>query len=260
MKLGYLLHIILIAAGISTGYAQQQFRKPLRSPSETNSMGKYYLGVKMGCPWSVLTKSDLDNTTYSGHWGYLAGVSGECFFNRFSLGLETCWAQKGTRMHRESIYQVSLNQNGTIIKEISVSYNVINIRVPATYYLTSIMGRKKPIPYLFVAPTVDIPVPFTRATLENTVTGTQSTSTIQTIYPGLNAGVAAGLGMMTALPMGGSTMLMKLDLGMNQGLINMATKTIKEEGVVILSQSLEASITLLFQLKKRLHDACHSFR
>lgn len=273
MKFKHLFYIILFIAGFSRGYAQPLFQKPLKSSQKSSSMGTYYLGMKVGCPWSVLAKSDLDNITYLGHWGYLGGLTAERFFQHFSLGIEACWTEKGTRMRRQSTYQVSLNQEGTITKEISATFDVINIRIPFTYYLTSEMGKGKVIPYLFVAPHVDLPMPIciTREphrwipSIGNpfiqTTTSNEQTDVVKTpIHPSLNAGISAGTGLLTVIPTGGSTMLLKLDVGMSQGLINMATQKLKEEGVVILSQSIEASITLLFQLKRTLHDACHNFQ
>ena len=176
-------------------------------------------------------------------------------------------------MNIQSTYQISLTDEGTLTKEISAVYDVAAIRVPLTYYLTGDVGKKKIAPYLYLAPSVEIPLPIcfqwdknsviphlSEPTITHTTQYISTTSATQAIRPGLNAGVSAGIGVLTHLTTGGSSMLIKVDAGMNQGLVNMATSELKQKGVLILSQSLEASLTVLFQLKKPLHDACHAFR
>ena len=277
MKVKNILLLLFLFTGLCSGYAQRQFRKPLKSSSESYSLsGSNYIGLKLGSGWNVLSKNDLSKTTYLGHWGYLVGITGEHLFNQFSIGLDACWIQRGTRMRRQSNFQVSLTEEGTITKEISTAFDVASISIPLTYYLGTKQG-KRITPYLYLAPTIEIPLPycfrwdneqgklvFAEPVLTSTMqitTSTNNTTLIsQTFLPRLNAAVSAGVGLMVRIPVGGSDFRLKVNAGGHQGLINLATENLKDEGIVILTQSLEASVTLLFQLKKPLHDACHTFR
>ena len=59
-------------------YAQRQFRKPLKSTNQSMlGFSNYNVGLKVGCPWSYMTKTDLKETAYDGHFGYLIGIVGE---------------------------------------------------------------------------------------------------------------------------------------------------------------------------------------
>lgn len=259
------LLLLFLLTGLCSGYAQRQFRKPLKSSSVSHSLsGSNYIGMRMGLGWNVLWKNDLSKTTYLGHWGYLIGITGEHLFNQFSIGLDACWMQRGTRMRRESNFQVSLTEEGTINKEITAVYDVASFSIPLTYYLDNTRQGKRITPYLYLAPMIEIPLPFREAILTSTTEVSSNTVNVsqssQVFQPGLNAGVSAGIGMLVRIPVGGSDFRIKVNAGGHQGLVNLATDNLKQEGVVILSQSLEASITLLFQLKKPLHDACHTFR
>ena len=224
-----------------------------------------------------MSKNDLSKTTYLGHWGYLIGISGEHVFNQFSIGLDACLIQRGTRMRRQSVFQVSLNEQGTSTKEITAVYDVASISIPLTYYLSQMNQGKRVTPYLYLAPSVDLPLPFcfrhdeeqgkflfsepTMTTVSQISTNTTSTTLSNQVFSSrLNASVSAGIGLLVRIPSGGSDIRLKVSAGCNQGLINLATDALKQDGVVILSQSLEASVTLLFQLKKPLHDACHAFK
>ena len=70
--------------------AQGQYRKPLKSSNQSIlGFSNYNIGLKIGCPWSVMLKSDLNNTAYDGHVGYLIGILGERNFGRWSVGLES---------------------------------------------------------------------------------------------------------------------------------------------------------------------------
>ena len=273
MKIKFIILIMIIATGLSNGYAQQ-FRKPLKASSEVGSMkGQYHIGIKLGGLCAFLSKNDLNNATYLGHWGGLAGIHAERYFRRTSWGLEVGWAQRGTRLHRQSTYQLSVHEEGTITKEVTAAYDVVSARIPWTYLFSA--GRsKKVIPYLFVSPAVEIPLSvslqcqeghwapsFTEASMTTTTTiNTSQSSTSQPLRPGLNLCAVAGAGLLVNVSTSGATMLLKFDIGMNQGLLNLATVPLKAQGIVIRSQCIEASLSLSFQLKKPLHDACHTFQ
>lgn len=275
MTTKYILLFLFFFTGLFPCYAQQQFRKPLRSSFESNSLaGKNFIGIKMGTGWNVLSKNDLSKTTYPGHWGFLVGISGEHLFNQFSAGLDVCWTQRGTRMHHQSVFQISLNEEGTITKEITAAYDVLSISIPLTYYLSNLNQGKRIIPYLYLAPSLDIPLPycfrwddeqgkllFSEPTITTmTQIATNTTYTNQVFSSRLDTHVSAGIGLLWRIPAGGYDFRLKVSAGCHQGLINLATDHLKNEGIVILSQSLEAAISLMFQLKKPLHDACFGFQ
>lgn len=272
-----LIPLLILTLWALTGLAQRQFQKPLRSETSGVSKlsGNYYLGMKIGCPWSILMKSDLQNSSYDGRWGALLGISGERYFQHYSLGFDAFYAQRGTKMHRENDYQISFQENGKRLVNLTAAYDVAALRVPFTYYLLRL--DKKAIPYLFIAPELDVPLPkalvlqekswlptfgdpimvTNEMFIQNGDTITQSRES--TISPRLNVSAVAGAGMLVQVNTGGSTMLLKFDVGLNIGLMNQATDADKKLGTVILSHSIEACATILFRLKKPLRDACHTF-
>ena len=189
-------------------------------------------------------------------------------FNQLSIGLDACWIQRGTKMRRQSTFQVSLHDQGTVTKEITAVYDVASISVPITFYMTRMNSGISLTPYLYPLPFCfrwdedqQKPV-FSHPVLTTTnhISTLSTTSSTQVLSSRFDAGVSAGMGLMLAIPTSGSDLMLKISEGCRQGLMNLATDSLKEEGVVILSQSLEASVTLLFQLKRPLHDACHTFR
>ena len=50
-----------------------------------------------------------------------------------------------------------------------------------------------------------------------------------------------------------------MDVGINLGVLNLANKELKEQGVSIHSGGLEAGLTLLFDINPPLRDACYYF-
>lgn len=220
-------------------------------------------------------KTDLQNSSYDGRFGVLLGISGERYFQHFSLGVDVFYAQRGTKMHRENNYQISFQEYGKRFVELSAAYDVVALRVPFTYYLLDL--SKKAVPYLFIAPEMDLPLPIALLPQEKTWLPTIGAPIMKTkeifiqhgdtiiqshqsaISPRLNVSAVAGAGMLIQVHTRGSTMLLKFDVGVNVGLLNQATDANKGQGTVILSHSLEACATLLFRFKRPLRDACHYF-
>lgn len=253
---------ILISSGID---AQVRFRKPLKSSQEKQTgFSDYNIGLKVGCPWSILHNPELSKSVYDGHFGYLAGIVVERKFSRFSVALEGTFAQKGTKMHNVRDYQISLSQTGTLRTELSTAYNVITIRVPFIYYLNKLSGNSKMLPYVFVGPEVDLPSPvnirFTEGTFSVDSLSTLSVSygentlpVTTTFKPMINVSAVVGAGTVFQIPTVGSNLLLKVDAAVNLGQLNQTTTA----DVRLFGHSLELSVSLLFPIKKRLLDGCY---
>jgi len=266
MKYKFLIGIILFTLISTSGYAQRQFKrqyqKPLRSSLEANStLGKYYLGFTAGTPWTWISLSNLHETSNTGCLGYQAGIAGERFFKNFSLGAYATITQRGTTLHNSRTYEISLTETGTVEKTMSIHYDVATFRTPVAYYLQNMFPTKKYVPYLFVAPELEIPIalisePYMETT---TVIGNDSETLKETIHPKMNVCGVAGAGLLFKAGSSNKTVLVKFDLGMNIGLLNQASSNLQESGVFLRSHSLEANLTLLFLLKKPLRDAGYYF-
>jgi len=273
--------------------AQGQFRKPLKSQKQGTNLAfsNYTVGVKLGCPWSLLTDSKLSKVNYSGNFGYTFGLIAERYFSMFSIGIEGLFSQKGTKMYYDMPYQLSLDPNspnysGIYHREYFMGYNVASVRVPLTYYFKGVIKDDKVVPYLWIAPQVDIPLGF-NATLrdgkflyENPPTHTTITTydsyrdEIQNNVDAsalLNISALAGVGLMARVPTESSAIIIKFDLAANFGLRNLAEEGFiwkkdssgnlvpKENTRIIRSHDAEANITIIFPIKRRLRDACYYF-
>lgn len=292
------LAIILFLFLTASLSAQVQFRKPLRSQKQGANLAfsNYTIGLKMGCPWSVMLDSELSKVTYSGNIGYNFGIVAERYFSMFSVGVEALFSQKGTKMYYDMPFQQSLDSTGIFHREFSTGYNMVSVRVPLTYYFKGIFKNDQIIPYVFIAPQVDIPLSF-NATLSKGEflfknPPTQTTITNYDIYINnqlesmddtvtkpvntnalLNIGALAGVGLMARIPTDGSAIIIKFDVAANFGLRNLAEEgfiikkdhttdewVMKENDHIIRSHDIEANLSIIIPIKRRLHDACYNFR
>lgn len=290
MKKTFLI-VVLLLFTVSLS-AQRQFRKPLKSTKQgTNlALSNYTVGLKLGCPWSILLNSELSDVNYVGNFGYTAGLVIERYFNSFSIGIEGLFSQKGTKMSYDMEYQISLTTVDNFHREFYMGYNVASVRIPMTYYFKGFFRDNKVVPYVFIAPQVDLPLGF-NATLRKkefvfekiplqytlttygTVEDTQKKPVDTKALLSVNA--LAGLGLMTQIPTDGSAIILKFDIAANYGLRNMAEEgfiwkqvtdntgkkslVLKENNKTIRSHDVEANLTIIIPIKKRLHDACWNF-
>lgn len=269
--------------------AQGQYRKPLRSQKQGTNLAfsNYTFGVKLGCPWSILLDSELSKVTYSGNLGYSFGLVAERYYQRISIGIEGLLSQKGTKMYYDMPYQVSLTQNGIYHREFYMGYNVVSVRIPITYYFKGAIKDDKVIPYVFIAPQVDIPLAF-NATIRNGefLYETPPTQTTLTTYGDVanksvspvvtdalwNVSALAGVGIMARIPTESSAIIIKFDVAANYGLRNLAEEGFimkkdpstgelvwKENAKTIRSHDAEANLTIIFPIKRKLRDACYYF-
>lgn len=209
-----------------------------------------------------MPKMELKETTYDGHFGYSAGIFVERNLGRLSVALESTFAQKGTKMHNEKPYQMGIGSFGTLKTIYSVSYYVVTIRVPVSYYFKGTVKDDKVVPYIFIGPEVDIPV---GSNIEATIQrfdGPNGDKPLTPIYesinPGINLSAAAGLGLMTKIRFENSAIIFKLDAAFNYGILNMASKGSRwsqTEG--IHAHDAEINLSIVYPIKKILHDACH---
>ena len=264
--------------------AQGQFNKPLKSQKQNANLAvsDYTIGLTVGCPWSVMTKSDLSNVKYSGNIGYSAGLLVERYFSRFSLGLEGLFSQKGTRVSYEMPYQISLNDDGVFARESSLGYNLVSVRLPVSYYLKGTFKDDKIIPYFFIAPQVDFPLRFNATFKDGKFSYGPITTTTITTYGSThdeqshpvnlnwkknwNASALAGVGLMARIPTEMSAIIIKFNVALNYGLLNLAWE--KKDGdsplgvfmpgdLCIRSHDVEANLSVVFPIKKQLKDACY---
>lgn len=260
--------------------AQVKFNKPLKSSSQSQlGVSNYNFGVKLGCPWSYMDKTDLSETSIDGNFGYLIGILGERNLGKWSVALEATFAQRGTKMHNQKEYQISLSEDGIVRTVYSLAYDVVSVRIPVTYYFKGMIKDDKVIPYLFVGPEVDLPLPFNfdlmglkkeevRAILQR-FDGPNGESLYQNsvipFSPVLNVSAVAGMGIMSKIRTENSAIYIKLDAAYNRGLLNMAVPTKeawkwpfdKDQGVMIFAHDVEVNLTVIFPIKKNLHDACY---
>lgn len=260
-------------------YAQRQFKKPLKTTSHSIlGFSNYNVGLKGGCPWSYLEKTELKETTYDGHYGYLAGLFIERNLGRWSIALESTFAQKGTKMHNEKPYQISLDQPKGILKtQYEVSYHMVGVRIPITYYFKGIVKDDKVVPYLFVGPEVGIPIDrevysktkkFDGLAGDQPVLlspGSQDPYTLETAFsPGFNISAVAGIGLMTKVRVENSAIIFKIDAAYNRGILNLAVPLkdgwrwpFENQTNCIFAHDVEVSFSVVYPIKKILHDACH---
>lgn len=284
MKRNLVISIVLLVAFSLS--AQAQFRKPLKSERRESNLAfsDYTIGLKFGCPWSVMLDSELTEVTYQGNIGYSVGIVAERYFSKFSLGIEGLFAQKGTEMHYDMSYQQSLSVNGIYHREFSWGYNVVSVRTPLTYYFKGTFKDDKVIPYLFIAPQVDIPLAFNATLKQGKPVMEPTEQTTITTYgnfaetiknnasPSLNISAIGGLGLMGRIPTDGSAIIIKFDVGANYGLRNLAEEGFiwrwdqtanklvpKENSRIIRAHDVEAHLSVIFPIKKRLRDACYYF-
>lgn len=288
MKRSLVISILFILAFSLS--VQAQFRKPLKSQKQGANLAfsNYTIGLKLGCPWSLILDSDLTKVSYSGNIGYNIGIVAERYFPRLSVGIEGLFAQKGTKMYYDLPYQVSFNQNGIFHREYYMGYNVVSVRTPVTYYFKGAVKDDKVVPYVFIAPQVDIPLNM-NATIrrgeflyENPPTQTTLTTygdvVDKLVKPVdtkslLNVSALAGVGLMARIPTETSAIIIKFDIAANYGLRNLAEEgfiwkqdpntgklVLKENTRSVRSHDAEANLTVIFPIKKRLHDACYIFK
>lgn len=265
------------------GAHAQQYRKPLKSTNQSIlGLSNYNVGLKLGCPWSYMEKSDLKETTSDGLFGYQIGIIAERNLGRFSIALEGTFAQKGTKMHNEKLYQISLTQNGILKTQYEVAYNVASIRIPVTYYFKGTVKDDKVVPYVFLGPEADIPLGFNfdlfNFKMNNEVTavtrrfdGPTGNNALpiqeEPFTPGINISMVAGVGLMTNVRFENSAVILKFDVAYNRGLMNLAVPTqeawkwpFETQDEKIFANDVEANISIVFPIKKILHDACYNFR
>ena len=269
--------------------AQGQYRKALKSTKQGTNLAfsDYTIGLKLGCPWSVMLDSDLSKVSYTGNIGYTIGLVAERYFQRVSIGIEGMLSQKGTRMYYDMSYQTSLTGTGVFHREYYMGYNVASVRIPVTYYFKGAIKDDKVVPYIFIAPQVDIPMtyhatlrdgaflyenPPTQTTLTtygdavNIVTKTVDTQSL------FNVSALAGIGFMGRIPTESSSIITKFDIAANYGLRNLAEEgfiwkkdpdtgqlVMKDNTRTIRSHDVEANLTIILPIKKRLRDACYYF-
>lgn len=271
-----LLFLTMLA---STAKAQSRFRKPLKEPGiHATRYRDYHVGLKIGCPWSLLTKSDIE-PRYLGRFGGELGVTAERSFQSLAVGLELLWAQRGTRMQGQSTYQQNLHDLDTLVFETAIAYDVVSLRTPITWYLMP-PASNVVTPYLFVAPGIEhglnkrlnlpadslmafIQKPFTTPTatyIDRVGEETHISQDTTWIPPYLNANIVAGMGVMVTIPSKTVSLHLKCDLGVNVGLLNLATKALQQQGVAIRSYGVEAGLTLVFDIQPPLRDACYTFQ
>ena len=274
--------LLLVFLCSFTAQAQGQFHKPLKT-TQQNILGfsNYNVGLKFGCPWSYMTKSDLHQTTYDGNIGYLGGLLVERNLGKWSVAAEASFAQKGTRMHNDKHYQISLTEDGWVKTTYSVAYNVVAIRVPVTYYFQGAVKEDKVIPYLFAGPEVDIAMPFNYDLWISRFDGEVVAVTQQfdgptgedffkesraPFNPPVNIGFVAGMGLMTKVRIENNALHFKLDVAYNRGLMNLAVPTkdgwkwpFEPQGNRIFAHDLEVNFSVVYPIKKILYDACHYF-
>lgn len=283
MKKRLVIGIIILLLACTGSFAQNQFRKPLKTTNESIlGFSNYNIGLKMGCPWSMMTKSDLQETTYNGHFGYLIGIAGERNLGKWSIGLEGTFAQKGAKMHNELPYQISLSQTGVLKTSFETAYNVIAVRVPVTYYFKGMVKEDLVVPYLFAGLQSDIPLGF-NFDLWHFQMNNPSTSIIQQFdgptgdnplpvkeepfYPGPNVSAVAGMGFMTQVRFENSAIIFKFDIAYNRGIWNLAVPTkdgwkwpFEQQDTKIFAHDVEANFSIVFPIKKILYDACYYFK
>ena len=288
MKRSLVISILFILAFSLS--VQAQFRKPLKSQKQGANLAfsNYTIGLKLGCPWSLILDSDLTKVSYSGNIGYNIGIVAERYFPRLSVGIEGLFSQKGTKMYYDLPYQVSFNQNGIFHREYYMGYNVVSVRTPVTYYFKGAVKDDKVVPYVFIAPQVDIPLNM-NATIrqgeflyENPPTQTTLTTygdvVDKLVKPVntkslLNVSALAGVGLMARIPTETSAIIIKFDIAANYGLRNLAEEgfiwkqdpntgklVLKENTRSVRSHDAEANLTVIFPIKKRLHDACYIYK
>lgn len=285
MKKSLIICVILILWAGMEGFAQKQFRKPLKSSSQSIAgFSDYNVGLKLGCPWSYMPKSDLNEVTYDGHIGYLIGVTGERNFGKLSVGAELSFAQKGTKMHNEKEYQIALDSTGLLRTYYSTAYNVASLRIPVTYYFKGLIKNDVVVPYIFAGPEIDIALPFninlSSFSIDTTIwavtekfdgpSGENPFSTNKDAFvpPLINVSAVAGLGVMTKIRIENTAIIIKFDAAVNCGLLNLAaTPTtdgwkwpFQEQEKKIFSHDAEVNLTIVYPIKKILRDACYSFR
>lgn len=283
MKHTLLIGLLLMALCCSEAYAQRQFRKPLKSTSQSMlGFSNYNIGLKLGCPWSFITKNDLHETVYDGNFGYLIGILGERNLGKLSIALESTLAQKGTKMHNERGYQISLSQDGTLKTQYQVAYNVLTVRVPITYYFKGTFREDKIVPYIFAGPEADIPLGFNfdlfSFKMNNKVesitqqfdgpNGNEPLTPIKKLFkPNFNVSMVAGLGLMTRIRFENSAIFFKFDAAYNQGVLNLAVPTKESLNWIFETQekrafahNVEVNFSIVYPIKKILHDACYNFR
>ena len=283
-KTSIIITTLLLLAMSLCIHAQGQFNKPLKSQKQGANLAfsDYTLGFVFGCPWSYMPKSDLHDVTYQGNIGYSAGMVAERYFNRFSLSLEGLFSQKGTKMYYEMPYQITLNNDGVYHREFYFGYNLISVRLPVSYYLKGTFKDDKVIPYFFVGPQIDIPLPFnasfkdgkfsvdtTTYSTNITTFGNSHSEVKELVSMGLNASVLAGMGLMARIPTEGSAIIIKFNVALNYGLINLAWESNTDDTFFdqlgmfltgdkcIRAHDLEANLSVVFPIKRRLRDACY---
>ncbi|MBO7084068.1 MAG: outer membrane beta-barrel protein [Bacteroidales bacterium] len=266
MKRTLILIFTLMALAGAKGFAQGQFRKPLKSTRQSiQGFSNYNVGLKVGCPWSYMQKLALKETTYNGNFGYLAGIFLERNLGRWSVGLESTFAQKGSKMHNEKEYEISLANFGILKTTYSVAYHVVTVRVPVSYYFKGMIKDDKVIPYVFVGPEFDIPLDTMVESVTQRFDGPNGDNPLpekkEAFKPIPNLSAVAGLGLMTKLRFENFSLILKFDAAFNYGILNLASKEKRwsqTEG--IHAHDVEVNFSVVYPIKKILHDACHNLQ
>ena len=276
--------LLLLALQLGT-QAQKQYRKPLRSQSDNNlAMSDFTIGIKGGCPWSLLVDSDLTKVSYLGHFGYSVGIVTERYFPKSSVAFEALFSQKGTKMSSTMIYQSSIEGDDrfdTIHSVYNYKYNALTLRVPFTYYIKNVFPNNSVIPYVFIGPQVDVQVPSISIKEKEqpdgtkkkevefvypdaTITGDGATAGTVSMMMPLSVSVYGGVGIMSHIPLDGYPLTVKFELGANFGLKNLAVEGFsvfpKPGEKSIRAHDLEANVTVVVPIKKVLRDACYYFQ
>ena len=254
---------------------QRQFRKPLRSSNQSRlGTSNYNVGLKLGCPWSFMPKSDLKETTYDGNIGYLAGLIIERNFGKLSVSAESAFAQKGTKMHNEKPYQISLQEDGIVKTTFSVAYNVVTLRIPVTYYFKGMIKDDKVVPYVYAGPEIDLALPINldlkNMKLDTVIAITQKydgptgenyfMEKKTAFQPPINISAVAGLGLMSSIRIENNALFFKFDAALNYGFRNLADASFQSQGGSIYAHDVEINFSIVYPIKKILHDACYNFR
>ena len=266
--------LILMIALLSVVSLQAQFAKPLKSKSLIcRNTSPFSIGITGSFAANDMLYSAVSQAKLN---PYLAPTGGLAFewntMRRVSVGLDASYAMRGTNEVFATEFLTSYTTTTTASVDYAMRMNAVEVRIPITWYL----GYGETFrPYLYVAPRFDLwlngDLRWERTYDDESYTPVVYESELNeaTITP-YDISAVAGVGVCSRIMVKQTQLYLKFDLSYGMSVLSNFSPQEVDETATFQGwgdiehetlgqrrlQNVEARVTLLLPLRKRLKDAC----
>ncbi len=265
---------ILIFSILSVTSLQAQFAKPLRNKNKGYvDKSPFCLGITGSFAANDMRYSAVGKSTLTPYFAPTFGIAAEWnVMNGFAIGLDASYAMRGTNEVFATELLTSFTTTTFSRVRYSLAVNGVEVRMPFAYYFGDNDVVK---PYVFVAPRFDLwlngNIRWERTYDDDSFAPLVYESEVNNATMAqYDIGAVAGLGLCSRIMVNGVQFYVKFDLSYGMAMSNSFSQHEVNEDVAFqgwgdiahetlgerLLQNVEARLTLLMPLGKRLKDAC----